>query len=293
MKSRTRETDRPQQWGGAMVTVRSGEVELYLESTGEGYPIVFVHEFGSDCREWEQQVRWFSRSYRCITYNARGYPPSAVPESPDHYGWEPTVADLLAVLDGLGLPRAHLVGLSMGGYAVLQFARLYPGRAGAVVAAGAGSGSDPDPASRAEWQRTCEATSRGFLTHGMVAMADILGNGPTRTQLKHKSPRAWQEWMDHLAEHSPLGMANTMVYQALRPSLHDFQAEWANVAAPVLLAVGDEDEPCLETNLMLKRCLPNSGLWIHPHTGHAINLEEPAAFNAAVESLLAGVGRLT
>lgn len=275
-----------------MVTVRSGEVELYVESTGEGYPIVLVHEFGSDCREWEQQVRWFSRSYRCITYNARGYPPSAVPENPDDYGWEHTVADLLAVLDGLGLPQAHLVGLSMGGYAVLQFARLHPGRASAVVAAGAGSGSDPDPAARAEWQRTCEATSRGFLNRGMAALADILGNGPTRIQLQHKSPRAWQEWMDHLAEHSPLGMANTMArYQALRPSLHDFKAEWANVAVPVLLAVGDEDEPCLETNLMLKRCLSNAGLWIHPHTGHAINLEEPAAFNAVVDSFLAAVGR--
>jgi hypothetical protein len=63
------------------------------------------------------------------------------------------------------------------------------------------------------------------------------------------------------------------------------------MAVPVLLAVGDEDAPCLETNLMLKSSLPNAGLWICPNTGHAINLEEPAAFNAHVESFLSAVER--
>src|SRR3954452_75128 len=116
-----------------MSFVRSGEVELYVEATGAGHPIVFVHEFASDHREWEPQVRWFSRSYRCITYNARGYPPSGVPEDPDQYGWERAVADLLAVLDGLGIARAHLVVLSMGGYAVLQFGLRHPDRASAIV----------------------------------------------------------------------------------------------------------------------------------------------------------------
>ena len=82
-------------------------------------------------------------------------------------------------------------------------------------------------------------------------------------------------------------------YQALRPSLYDFQEELAAMTTPVLLALGDEDAPCLETNLMLKRAIPGAGLWIHPHTGHAINLEEPAAFNATVESFFAGVERRT
>src|ERR671917_2370790 len=124
-----------------MAFAQSGDVSLYVEETGTGYPIVFVHEFGSDHREWEPQVRWFSRSYRCITYNARGYPPSDVPEDRSQYGWEPAVADLLAVLDGHDVPVAHLVGLSMGGYAVLQFALRHPERVSAAVVAAAGSGS--------------------------------------------------------------------------------------------------------------------------------------------------------
>jgi pimeloyl-ACP methyl ester carboxylesterase len=273
-----------------MAHVLSGTTRLHVESTGDGYPIVFVHEFGSDLREWEEQVRWFSRTHRCITYNARGYPPSDVPESPDEYGWEHAVGDLLAVLDGLGLARAHVVGLSMGGYAVLQFALAHPERVSAVVAAGAGTGSSP--AMRDTWPTFAAEAAKGFLDRGMPAMADELAASPTRIQLRRKNPRAWEEFRQHLAEHSALGMANTMArYQALRPSLYDFRDAFAAMTVPVLLAVGDEDAPCLETNLMLKQTIPTAGLWIHPDTGHAINLEEPAAFNTMVEAFLNRVER--
>lgn len=273
-----------------MAFVTSGDVQLYVEETGDGFPIVFVHEFASDHREWEQQVRWFSRSHRCITYDARGYPPSDVPEDPDAYGWERSVDDLLAVLDGLQLPAAHLVGLSMGGYAVLRFALRHPERASGVVAAGAGSGSGP--AERGTWRQVASGIAEQFRTRPMAEMADELGRGPTRVQLRAKSPRAWEEWMEHLRQHSSVGMANTMArYQALRPSLYDVEAQFRALDVPVLLALGDEDGPCLETNLMLKRAIPNAGLWIHPHTGHAINLEEPAAFNAATAAFLGEVER--
>ena len=275
-----------------MTYVQSGPVNLYVETSGEGYPIVFVHEFASDHREWEPQVRWFSRSYRCVTYNARGYPPSDVPEEPEQYGWEFAVSDLLAVLDGLDIAVAHLVGLSMGGYAVLQFALHHPDRVSAVVASAAGSGSAPGD--RDQWPAVAAAIADGFLTRGMTVMASEIGYSPTRIQLHQKSPRSWHEFMDHLLQHSPLGMANTMKrYQALRPSLYDFREQFAKMTTPVLLALGDEDAPCLETNLMLKQAIPGSGLWICPGTGHAVNLEEPAEFNAMVESFFAGVERRT
>ncbi len=273
-----------------MAHVLSGKVRLHVESTGEGSPIVFAHEFASDLREWENQVRWFSRTHRCVTYNARGYPPSDVPEDPDEYGWECSVADLLAVLDGLDIERAHVVGLSMGGYAVLQFALRHPTRVTSVVAAGAGSGS-ASPL-RDTWKEFATEAAKGFLAREMTDTAADMGRAPTRIQLQRKNPRAWQEFVDHLGEHSPRGMANTMArYQALRPSLYDFQDEFAAMTVPVLLAVGDEDEPCLQTNLMLKQTIPTAGLWIHPHTGHAINLEEPAAFNTMVEAFLNDVER--
>jgi pimeloyl-ACP methyl ester carboxylesterase len=273
-----------------MPHIHASGTKLYYEETGSGYPIVFVHEFGSDCREWETQVRHFSRAYRCITYNARGYPPSDVPEDLNQYGWEFSVDDVAAVMQGLSISRAHVVGLSMGGYAALHFGLKYPEKASAIVAAGAGSGSPP--AQREAWLRETPALARNFVERGMDAMSEEMGHHPTRIQLKYKDPRGWQDFVDHLRQHSALGMSNTMArYQTLRPSLHDFQDQFARMKTPVLLAVGDEDAPCLETNLMLKVAIPGAGLWICPNTGHAINLEEPAAFNAQVERFLSEVER--
>lgn len=275
-----------------MPYVDTSGAKLYYEETGSGYPIVFVHEFGSDCREWETQVRYFSRSYRCIAYNARGYPPSDVPDDLNQYGWEFSVEDIAAVMRGVGIDRAHIVGLSMGGYAALQFGLRHPGKASAIVAAGAGTGSPPSL--REAWLKEAPATARGFIERGMDAMAEEMGHSPTRIQLKHKDPRGWQDFMDHLRQHSPRGMSNTTArYQTLRPSLHDFRDQFAKLTTPVLLAVGDEDAPCIETNLMLKAAIPSAGLWMCPNTGHAINLEEPAAFNAQVESFLSAVERGT
>jgi pimeloyl-ACP methyl ester carboxylesterase len=273
-----------------MPYIDAAGARLYCEETGSGYPIVFVHEFGSDYREWESQVRYFSRAYRCITYNARGYPPSDVPEDANQYGWEFAVDDIAAVMKGLAVDRAHVVGLSMGGYAALQFGLRYPERASAIVAAGAGSGSPPSQ--RDAWLKETPALARGFVERGMDAMAEEMGHHPTRIQLKYKDPRSWQEFVAHLREHSELGMSKTMArYQALRPSLFDFREPFSRMKTPVLLAVGDEDAPCLETNLMLKLAIPGAGLWVHPNTGHAINLEEPAAFNGQVEGFLSEVER--
>lgn len=278
--------------GTAMPYVDASGVKLYYEETGSGYPIIFVHEFGADCREWETQVRYFSRSYRCIAFNARGYPPSDVLEDINQYGWEFSVDDIAAVMQGIGIDRAHVVGLSMGGYAALQFGLRHPGRASAIVAAGAGSGSPPSL--REAWLKETPVTARGFIERGMDAMADEMGNSPTRIQLKYKDARSWQDFVTHLGGHSPQGMSNTMArYQTLRPSLHDFQDAFAKLTTPVLLAVGDEDAPCIETNLMLKAAIPGAGLWMSPNTGHAINLEEPAAFNAQVELFLSAVERGT
>jgi pimeloyl-ACP methyl ester carboxylesterase len=273
-----------------MPFVETTGAKLYFEESGYGYPIIFIHEFGSDIRGWEAQVRHFSRAYRCIAYNARGYPPSDIPQDAASYGWEFAVDDIAAVMRGLAIERAHVVGLSMGGYAALQFGLRYPEKANAIVAAAVGSGSLPSQ--RDAWLKETSVLARVFIEHGMGALAERMARGPARIQLKYKDRRSWQDFLGRLRQHSTQGMSNTMARcQALRPSLHDLRDQLSGMAIPVLLAVGDEDAPCLETNLMLKSTLPDAGLWICPNTGHAINLEEPAAFNAQVESFLGAVER--
>jgi pimeloyl-ACP methyl ester carboxylesterase len=274
----------------AMPYIEANGAKLYCEESGHGYPIIFIHEFVSDIRGWENQLRHFSRDYRCIAYNARGYPPSDIPEDFASYGWEFAVDDIAAVMRGLKIECAHLVGLSMGGYAALQFGLRYSKKASAIFAAGVGSGSLP--AQRDAWLRETSVLARIFIDHGMVGMAERMARGPARIQLKYKDRRSWQDFLNRLRQHSPQGMSNTMARcQALRPSLHDLRDQLSGMTIPVLLAVGDEDAPCLETNLMLKSALPNAGLWVCPNTGHAINLEEPAAFNAQIENFLGAVER--
>ena len=97
-------------------------IKLYYEITGSGYPLLFSHEFAGDYRSWEPQVRYFTRRYQVITYNARGYPPSDVPEDVHAYSQEQAADDIVGLMRHLGIAQAHLVGLSMGGYAVLQIA---------------------------------------------------------------------------------------------------------------------------------------------------------------------------
>ncbi len=273
-----------------MPYAQSAGARLYSEECGSGHPVIFVHEFGGDLRSWESQVRWFSRSYRCLRYNARGYPPSDVPQADDLYGQAHAADDIAAVLRAAGIERAHVVGLSMGGFATLHFGLRHPQMASALVVAGAGSGAPRGD--RGSFGKEANALADRFIAEGSARIAQELGNGATRIQLLAKDPLGWAEFVRHLSEHSPQGSAMTLRnYQALRPSLYDLEAELAAVRIPTLLVVGDEDEPCLDANLYLKRTMPTAQLWMMPGSGHAVNLEEPAAFNAGVEQFLSAVDR--
>ena len=257
-------------------------VRLYYEEAGSGQPMVFVHEFAGEYRSWEAQMRYFSRKYRCVAYNARGYPPSDVPDSPDAYSFEHQRSGLLALLDSLGIEKAHIVGLSMGAFATFYFGMKWPERALSLTLAGIGSGSMPD--ARAAFAGESEAAGDSLLEKGWPEMAPVRGLTPTRVQLRNKDPRGFAEFLQMLSEHSAKGSAMTLKgYQARRPALQDFAAEMAACTVPTLIVSGDEDWPCLDASLMLKRAMPSAGLAFLPQTGHACNLEEPALFNLLLE----------
>jgi len=257
-------------------------VRLYYEETGSGAPIVFVHEFAGDYRTWELQVRHFSRRYRCIAYNARGYPPSDVPPDFERYSQQRARDDILSVLDGLGIQRAHVVGNSMGGFAALHFGMAYSPRALSLVVAGCGYGAHPDQ--YRQFQEQSRALAKTMLEEGMPKLAATYGHGPARLQLQAKDPRGFAEFVRCFSEHSALGSANTMLgYQARRPSLYDLTAEMARISAPLLIVAGDEDDATLEPGLLMKRTIPTAGLAVLPNSGHMTNLEDPAGFNRLLE----------
>jgi pimeloyl-ACP methyl ester carboxylesterase len=261
-----------------MPHITAGGVKLYYEEAGQGTPILFVHEFMGEYRSWEAQLRYFSRRYRCIAYNARGYPPSDVPENVEDYGFEHQRAGILAMLDGLKIDKAHIVGLSMGAFATFYFGMKWPERALSLTLAGIGSGSMPE--ARARFRQESEAAAAKLLAEGWEKSADVRGNSPTRVQLQNKNSRGFAEFIALVKQHSAKGSALTLNgYQALRPSLGEFKEQMAKCRVPTLVISGDEDEPCLDASLMLKRHMPSAGLVFMPQTGHACNLEEPELFN--------------
>jgi pimeloyl-ACP methyl ester carboxylesterase len=257
-------------------------VRLYYEECGQGTPLVFVHEFLGEIHAWEAQMRYFSRRYRCIAYNARGYPPSDVPEGVENYSFEHQRAGLLAVLDQLKVVKAHIVGLSMGAFCTFYFGMKWPERAISLTLAGIGSGSMP--AGRAKFLEESEARAARLLAEGFDKHAESLCLSPTRVQLQNKNPRGFAEFLGMVKQHSAKGSALTLKgYQARRPQLQEFREQMAACTVPTLILCGDEDEPCLDASLMLKRSMPSAGLAFMPQTGHACNLEEPELFNRLCE----------
>jgi pimeloyl-ACP methyl ester carboxylesterase len=262
-------------------------VKLFYEESGSGVPVVFVHEFAGDYRSWEMQMRHFARSYRCIAYNARGYPPSDVPADGERYSQDRARDDIRAVLDALKIDKAHIVGLSMGGFAALHFGFTYPQRACSLVVAGCGYGAAPNQ--RQQFAEEAEAAARKF-EEGMARAAEAYALGPTRVQFQNKDPRGWQEFAHQLAEHSSEGSARTLRgVQKRRPSLFDLVDRMKAITVPTLVMTGDEDWPCLEPALLMKRTIPTAALVVMPNTGHTINLEEPAAFNQHLAVFLRAV----
>jgi 3-oxoadipate enol-lactonase len=268
--------------------ITSDHVRLYYEEVGQGTPILFVHEFASDHRGWEPQLREFGKRYRCIAYSARGYTPSDGPSDPAAYSYKHVMRDAVAVLDHLRIEQAHFVGLSMGGYTSLQVALNHPDRMRSMTLAGTGSGSERWYTQ--DFHQHSRALGDQFEREGSAAVAKGYGLGPSRLPFMLKDPRGFAEFQQRLAEHDAQGSAHTSRgFQGTRPSLYDFESEIRKLTIPALIVVGDEDDRCIEPSLFLKDAIPASGLVTLPKTGHVVNLEEPDLFNQALGDFLVRV----
>ena len=269
------------------IAARDG-TRLYYEEAGSGAPIIFVHEYAGDFRTWEMQMRFFSRAHRCITYSQRGYPPSDVPADGARYSQDIARDDVLAVMDALKVEKAHVVGHSMGGYTALHVGIHAPARCISVVAAGCGWGSSPDAKKRDDMKALAAETGKMFAEEGIASASAKYADAPMRQAQKNKDPRGYAEFARMLSEHSAEGHAHTMFnLQLKRPTLWEMEADLKKFAVPLLIVVGDEDEPCIDGSVYLKRVAPTAGLLVIPRSGHNLPSEEPAAFNAALADLFA------
>jgi len=269
------------------ITARDG-TRLYYEEAGQGTPVVFVHEYAGDWRSFEAQMRHFARLHRCVTYSQRGYPPSDVPKEAARYGQDIARDDVLALMDALKIDKAHVVGHSMGAYTALHVGINAPQRCISVVAVGCGWGSTPDIKQRETMKALAAETGKMFAEEGINAAAKKYADAPMRHAQKHKDPRGHAEFARMLAEHSAEGHAQTMFnLQLKRPTLWEMEDKLRRFAVPLLVIVGDEDDPCIDGSVFLKRIVPTAGLLVIPRSGHNIPSEEPAHFNAALAELFA------
>ena len=266
--------------------------KLYYEEAGTGRAVLFIHEFAGNHRTWDAQMRHFARSHRCVAYAARGYPPSEVPDNADAYSQNISVADAIAVLDALDIPQAHIVGHSMGAYTALHVGIRQPGRCLSVAALGCGWGSHPDE--RKATRKLCEDIASMFREAPIATAAAKYARFPMRRTFEAKDPRGFAAFEKILGGLSPTGAALTMLkVQRDRPTLWDLESELKTFAPPLLVIVGDEDQPCLDGSLFLKRTVATAALHVIPRAGHTITMEEPAVVNAALADLFAAVAEGT
>ena len=251
-------------------------VMLHCEERGAGPAVLFVHEYGGSCRSFDAQVEVFRARYRCVAFNARGYPPSEVPASVGSYSQYHALADIGAVLDALDIEKAHLVGVSMGAASSLQFALKRPGRVLSATLVGIGSGSD-DPAA---FRQTSEANAKQIEAGGMRAFAEQMSGNPNRIRMTQKNPAEFRRSIEELSKMSPVGHANTLRgVQVCRPPLYAHEKGLSSLRVRTLVVVGDEDTGCRKPSEFLRRVLPDARLVVVPNTGHVVNQEEPAGFN--------------
>ena len=231
---------------------------------------------------------FFERHYACTSYNARGYAPSAVPEHQVAYSQMRAAEDLFDVVEATCVAPAHIVGLSMGGFAALHFALRHPDRARSLTIAGCGYGAKPDQT--VPYREAMRREADHVEEIGMEAYNEERADAISSRGLKLKDVSAWTLFRAQLSEHSASGTARTLRgVLAERPSLWALEKQFRALDIPTLLVIGDEDTPCIEPSLFLHGVMPDAALCVLPRVGHIVNLEEPAQFNNAVFNFLTAV----
>ena len=255
-------------------------VDLYYRIQGSGSPIILVHALGMDHSMWDPQVQEFSGGYQVITYDLRGHGQS---ESPDHpYSIDLFADDLDQFLHFLGLKKAMVLGLSLGGRILLRFAQKYPREVGAMILADAQSETPPEGVQR--FQVLAEIARK----EGMNKVAELFFSWPLLQTLAQRNPERFEREKKRFLHTSAIGLANTFLAIAGMESL---TGELKLIQAPTLALAGEEDDPYLSYLDLYARQIPDCRKKTVPQAGHLSNLENPQAFNQIVLSFLREVGK--
>ena len=254
---------------------------IYYESHGSGFPLVFAYGLGGNTRRWAGQIGPFSERYRFIIWDPRGHGKSDSPPRREQYSTEISAGDLHGLLDHLGMERAYVGGLSMGGGIATRFTMAHPERVAAllIIDSFSASGLPTPPATRAMRERTIELAE----TQGMGAMADyIVQTNPNLRTQAEAGPEAREVLRRMYLDLDPTGYANSV--RAILES--EFPTErLSEITAPTLVLVGEED-PAREAAYLTHTAILGSRYVVIPGAGHLSNLDTPAQFNSHILEFL-------
>jgi pimeloyl-ACP methyl ester carboxylesterase len=266
-------------------------VRLYYEVHGHGPPLILAHGHACGVRSWDPQLRGLADRYRVVVYDARGHGLSEAPEEASAYSQQHMVDDVCELMDHLGLDKAAVGGLSMGGNVVLHFAFAHPERVSALILADTGAGSDDTARMLARSLQGGDVLDRG----GLEAYADWALVHPAFARFVSRGAEEERFIHSCLMTNRAHGIAlSTRGVQAKRASIYSLEPQLRRLDIPVLLIVGEYDEACVPVHAFMGRSLPNAAHHVLPGAGHLTNLEVPEAFNRlACEFLDANIANIS
>jgi len=239
-------------------------VKIHYEVHGEGPAILLTHGFSATSAMWEGQVEALRRRFTVITWDMRGHGRSDYPEDPAAYSEEATVADMAAILDVAGVRSAVIGGLSLGGYMSLAFHRVHPERTRALVIVDTGPGYR-NPAARDGWNANALRRADELEAHGLPAEA-----GAEVRIARHRDASGLAR-----AARGMLTQRDSRVIDSL-----------PGIRVPAIVIVGADDTPFLAATDYMASRIPDARKVVIQEAGHASNIDQPEAFNAALLGFL-------
>jgi pimeloyl-ACP methyl ester carboxylesterase len=252
-----------------MATLDRNGVKIHYQVHGEGPAILLTPGYSATAEMWKGQIASLSKSHRLILWDMRGHGQSDSPDDASLYSEAATVADMVAILDAVGAKRAVIGGLSLGGYMSLAFHATHPERVRALLIVDTGPGYKNDQG-RAEWNKTAIARAEKIEREGLAAVA---GGSAERATARHRSAKGLA-----LAARGMLTQRDAHVIESL-----------PGIAVPSIVLVGANDTPFLKAADYMAAKIPNAKKVVIPDAGHAANIDQPQAFNAALVEFLAGL----
>ena len=251
-----------------MAYIERDGVKIYYEVAGSGPAVVLSHGYSATSQMWRGQVPVLSEQYRVITWDMRGHGQSDSPDDPKAYSEAATVDDIAGILNHLGIDKAVIGGLSLGGYMSLAFNLAHPSKVRALMLFDTGPGYK-NPVGREGWNVTAMKRAETFEAKGL----DALGGSAEVRVSQHRSAQG----LAHAAR-GMLAQFDSRIIESLE-----------HISVPTLVLVGEKDQPFLGATDYMANKIPGCTKVMIPEAGHAANLDQPAAFNAAVEAFLASL----